>query len=117
MVEKIDPKEVAKVEMLLALKPHNAKPAGELIVRRIKPGEKYKQSGLEKVEAVSYGFATRNLEAKVPENKKRTVESAAKIKAIKPLHQLITEQNEAIVSALEKFGKTMELLAEKINKK
>lgn len=117
MVEKIDPKEVAKVETLLALKPHNAKPAGELLVRRIKPGEKYKQSGLEKVEAVAYEFATRNLEAKVPENKKRTVESAAKIKAIKPLHQLNSEQNEAIVNALEKLGKAMDSISEKLNKK
>lgn len=117
MVEKIDPKEVAKVEELLALKPHNAKPSGELVVRRIKAGEKYKQSGLEKVEAVSYGFATRDLKAQVPENKKRTVESARKQANIKPLHQLITEQNEAIVSALEKFGMAMEILAEKVSKK
>lgn len=117
MVEKIDPKEVAKVETLLALKPHNAKPSGELVVRRIKPGEKYKQSGLEKVEAVAYGFATRDLEAKVPENKKRTVESAKKQSQIKPLHQLISEQNEAIVSALEKLGKAMETISEKLNKK
>jgi len=117
MVEKIDPKEAAKTEKILALKPHNAKPAGELVVRRIKPGEVYSQSGLEKVEAVSYGFATRDLDAKVPENKKRTVEQARKQSQIKPLHQLITEQNQAIVSALEKLGDAMQLISEKLSKK
>lgn len=117
MVEKIDPSEVKKIEKLLALKPHNAKPSGETTVRRIKPGEIYEQSGLEKVEAVSYGFATRNLKAEVPVNKKRTVEMAKKQAAIKPLHQLISEQNEAIVVALEKLGKAMESISEKLNKK
>ena len=117
MVEKIDPKEAAKTEKILALKPHNAKPAGELVVRRIKPGEVYLQSGLEKVEAVAYGFATRDLSAKVPENKKRTVDQARKQSQIKPLHQLITEQNDAIVNALTQLGKTMELIAEKLSKK
>ena len=117
MVERIDPKEAAKVEELLSLKPHRAKPSGELIVRRVLPGEKYKQSGIEKVEAVAYGFATRDLKAEVPVSPKRTTEQANKNSKVKPLHQLITEQNDAIVSALEKLGKTMELLAEKVNKK
>jgi len=117
MVERIDPKEAAKVEKLLALKPHNAKPAGELVVRRIKPGEVYSQSGLEKVEAVAYGLATRDLNAKVPDSNKRTVEQAQKQAQLKSLHQIITEQNEAIVNTLAQLSKTMELIAEKISKK
>lgn len=117
MVERIDPKEAAKVEELLSLKPHRAKPSGELIVRRILAGEKYKQSGIEKVEAVAYGFATRDLKAEVPQNSKRTIEQANKAKNLKSLHQLITDQNEAIVSTLEKLAKAMESIAEKVNKK
>jgi hypothetical protein len=109
MVEKVKPEDVNKIETLKALKQHRTIPSGETIVRRIKPGEQYKQSGMAKVEAIAHGLATTDLTVKVLPNDKRVAPEKGKEKFKSP-YEMLVEQNKAILEMLV-------TLTEKLTKK
>lgn len=69
MAEGKNPK-TNEVEEVLVLKQHRAKPSGAAAAKIFYPGDKYKISGLDKLEVLS-GLCTRDLKAEVPENPKR----------------------------------------------
>lgn len=97
-------------EKLLVLVQHRARPHGSKDARRFLPGETYVQSGLDKAQVIMTGYATLDLDAKVPENRKRKAPTAEEAK-IKNMSQAdfmmeMLRQNqqmlEAIVSIVKK---------------
>lgn len=103
-VEVLDRSKISQPEKLLVLKPHRAKPVGALAAKKFKPGETYEQSGIEKVEVVIRGLATRDLKAEVPENEKRIAPVKGK-ERFKPAYELLAEQNAQIISLLTELLK------------
>lgn len=75
-VRSFDRSKLNEVEEVLVLRQHNARPEFEKFVRRFFPGEKYKISGLAKAEGIMYGYTTTDLNAKIPESRKRTMKDA-----------------------------------------
>lgn len=91
-------------EKLLVLRQHRARPHGSKEARRFLPGETYVQTGLDKWQVIGTGYATLDLDAKVPENKKRKAPSPeeAKIKNMSPANFMmeILKQNQEILNTL-----------------
>lgn len=79
---------VDKVETLLVLAQHRAKAFGEQTSKRYLPGDKYKQSGLDKLEVLGTGRCTRDLDAKVPSNPKRKKPEKGKESYLNPVEVL-----------------------------
>jgi len=78
---------VDEVEEVLVLKQHRAKPSGALIAKIFYPGEKYKISGLDKLEVLA-GNCTRDLKAVVPDNAKRKAPKTGDEKFVDPVTKL-----------------------------
>lgn len=76
------------VETLLVLHQHRAKPFGSRIAKQFIPGEKYQQSGLDKLQVLGTGHCTRNLSASVPQNVKRVAPKKGEEKYANPVDAL-----------------------------
>lgn len=105
VIKAYDPQTANKVETLLVLKQHRAKPVGETTSKRFLPGDKYQQSGVEKIEVIARGLATTDLKADVPDNPKRKAPKSPKYPK-DPMLVLIeqvtklTESMDSLVAAL-----------------
>lgn len=79
-VRTFDRSKLNEIEEVLVLRQHRAKAHGEQLMKRFSPGEKYKTSGLNKAEGIMYGYTTLDLNAKIPESKKRSLKDAEQSK-------------------------------------
>lgn len=87
---------VDEVEQLLVLQQHRAKPAGTTKMKRFVPGDKYQQSGLDKLEVIGTGKCTRDLKADVPKNSKRIAPGKGFESYLNPVEKLCTKIDDLI---------------------
>lgn len=90
---------VDEVEEVLVLKQHRAKPVGALVAKTFYPGEKYKISGLDKLEVLA-NSCTRDLKAVVPVNPKRKEPEAGTEINADPVSQL-AKKLDALIDLLK----------------
>lgn len=90
----------SQAEELLVLVQHRAKPLGSTEMKRFLPGQTYKQSGLDKLEVIGSGKATRDLNAKLPVSTKRKAPKDG-------------PKKDPVTALSEKIDKLIDLLMEK----
>ena len=99
MSEKTNEPKANEVETLLVLKQHRARPFGKKEAERFLPGDKYQQSGLDKLQVLGTGYCTRDLKAEVPENPKRKAPKPGQEKYNDP-YKVLLEQNQKMLEIL-----------------
>jgi len=95
---------VGEVETLLVLQQHRAKPHGSTEMKKFKPGDKYKQAGIDKLEVLGSGKCTRDLDAKV-QNKRRKAPEKGEESFASPVDKLAAKIDQLIDLMTEKKGK------------
>lgn len=91
------------VEPLRVLRQHRAKPAGKLVAERFMPGDKYDQSGLDKLEVLAGDkpYCSRDPKAELPKSLKRTAPENPK--AIKDPMGVLIETVTALTEAVHQL--------------
>jgi len=100
-IQAYDKSKAAKIEELITLKQHRAKPVGEFVSKRFLPGDSYKQSGIEKIEVLARGLAA------VKADFKGTIEKG-KDRVAPKNPQLVLNPIVALVEAVTKLVNKMD---------